>query len=237
MSIAFNSAPYYLDPNNSDEEFPNVELATIEPNGLLAIGGDLSPQRLLNAYRHGIYPWFDTDQPILWWSPNPRSILYPSELKVSRSLNKTIRNKGFEIRFNSVFDKVIDACSEARQYSDGTWIDQRIKDGYLALHQLGHAHCAETWLDGELVGGLYGVAIGRVFYGESMFYHKRDASKVAFISLVKSLQQWGFAMIDCQMTTAHLLSLGAKEIQRQEFTNNLNQWCNQSVSKQAWETI
>ncbi len=237
MSIAFNGAPYCLDPDNPGEPFADVELATIEPNGLLAIGGDLSPQRLLNAYRHGIYPWFDAKQPILWWSPNPRSVLYPSELKISRSLNKTIRNKGFEIRFNSVFDKVINACSEARQYSDGTWIDQRIKDSYLTLHRLGHAHCAETWLDGELVGGLYGVAIGRVFYGESMFYHERDASKVAFISLVKALQQWGFAMIDCQMTTAHLLSLGAKEIRRQQFTSHLDQWCDQSVSEQAWKAI
>lgn len=234
MSIAFNSAPYWLDPDNHDELFPDVELATMEPDGLLAIGGDLSPARLLNAYRHGIYPWFDSNHPLLWWSPNPRSVLYPSKLKVPRSLNKTIRNRGFEIRFDSAFTSVIDACSEARKYSDDTWIDQRIKSAYITLHELGHAHSAETWLDGELVGGLYGVAIGQVFYGESMFHKERDASKVAFVSLVRKLLAWKFQLIDCQMTTSHLLSLGAEEIRRQELTHHLNQWCDQSASKQAW---
>ncbi len=235
MSIAFTSAPYYLNPEDPSEPFPDTELATIEPNGLLAVGGDLTPQRLLNAYRHGIFPWFDSKQPILWWSPNPRAVLYPEELKISRSLGKTIRNKGFEIRFDSAFAEVISACSQARQYSNDTWIDQRIKDAYLALNQLGHAHSVEAWLGHELVGGLYGVAIGKVFYGESMFHHQRDASKVAFVSLVKFLRQWGFKMIDCQMTTGHLLRFGAKEIARTEFTKNLDQWCELATSEQAWK--
>lgn len=237
MSIAFNSAPYWLDPDNSDEPFPDVELATIEPDGLLAIGGDLSPKRLFNAYRHGIYPWFDANHPILWWSPNPRSVLYPSELKVSRSLKKTIRNKGFVVRLDHSFTAVINACSEARQYSDDTWIDQRIKDAYIELNQLGHAHCAEAWLDGELVGGLYGVAIGQVFYGESMFHRISDASKVAFVSLVLALEQWGYQMIDCQMTTPHLLSLGAKEIPRQAFIRKLDKWCDLPASDLAWQPV
>jgi len=237
MSIAFNSAPYWLDPNNPDEAFPNPELATIEPYGLLALGGDLSPQRLLNAYRCGIFPWFDTEQAILWWSPNPRAVLYPAELKISRSLSKTVRNKGFEVRFDTAFAEVVNACSQARQSSEGTWIDSRIKSAYLELHKLKHAHSAEAWLNGELVGGLYGVAIGQVFYGESMFYHQRDASKVAFVSLVRTLQHWGFQMIDCQMTTEHLLSLGAKEIPRREFNKKLDQWCTQAASEYAWKTL
>lgn len=234
MSIAFNSAPYPLDPDKPDQAFPDVELAAIQPDGLLAIGGDLSSTRLLNAYRQGIFPWFDRDQPILWWSPNPRLVLYPNDLKVSRSLRKTINNKNFEVRFDTAFSDVIDACSNARQYSDGTWIDQRIKEAYNELHHFGHAHCAETWLDNKLVGGLYGVAIGKVFYGESMFYEERDASKVAFVSLVSSLETWGFELIDCQMTTGHLLRLGAKEISRQEFSQHLNQFCDCTISEQAW---
>lgn len=237
MSIAFNSAPYPLDPDNPDQAFPDVELAAIQPDGLLAIGGDLSPTRLLNAYRHGIFPWFDSDQPILWWSPNPRLVLYPNDLKVSRSLRKTINNKNFEVRFDTAFSDVINACGKARQYSDDTWIDQRIKEAYKELHRLGYAHSAETWLDNKLVGGLYGVAIGKVFYGESMFYEERDASKVAFVSLVSSLQSWGFELIDCQMTTAHLVRLGAKEVSRQEFSQQLNQFCDYSTSEQAWSTV
>lgn len=236
MSIAFNSAPYWLDPENSDEAFPDVELASIEPNGLLAIGGDLSPQRLLNAYRHGIFPWFDSRQPLLWWSPNPRAVLYPAELKVSRSLSKALRNSGFVVRFDSDFEQVISACSQPRRYSEDSWIDPRIKAAYLELHRLGYAHSVETWLDAKLVGGLYGVAIGKVFYGESMFHRMRDASKVAFVSLVKALQSWGFEIIDCQMTTDHLLSLGAREIPRTEFRCHLDNWCEQSTSPLAWKS-
>lgn len=237
MSIAFNSAPYPLDSDDPKQAFPDVELATIEPNGLLAIGGDLSSTRLLNAYRLGIFPWFDGNHPILWWCPNPRTVLFPSQLKVSRSLRKTINNKGFEIRFDHSFADVINACSKARQFNDDTWIDQRIKDAYTDLHDQGYAHSAEAWLDGRLVGGLYGVAIGKVFYGESMFYRERDASKVAFALLVSQLQDWGFELIDCQMTTSHLLSLGANEISRQEFTQQLHQLCDQSASEQAWSAV
>ncbi len=235
MSLTFNSAPYWLDPENIEQAFPDVSLATREPNGLLAIGGDLSPVRLLNAYRKGIFPWFDKNQPILWWSPNPRAVLFPNEIRISRSLRKTLKKNRFTLRFDNAFDDVINACSQPRQYSDDTWIDPRIKSAYTELHRLGYAHSSEAWLDGELVGGLYGVAIGRVFYGESMFYRETDASKIAFVNLVNHLQQWQYELIDCQMTTNHLVSLGAKEISRNEFSLLIEKWCQRAAPKQAWE--
>ena len=234
MSLTFNSAPYWLDPDNAEQDFPDVALATHEPNGLLAIGGDLSPLRLLKAYRRGIFPWFDKNQPILWWSPNPRAVLFPTELKISRSLKKTIKSQRFSIRFDTAFEETIEACSQPRVYSDDTWIDPRIKSAYCELHRLGHAHSAEAWRDNKLVGGLYGVAIGHVFYGESMFYHESDASKVAFVSLVETLVKWGYQLIDCQMTTEHLMRFGAREISRIEFGKHLEQWCHQATPPQAW---
>lgn len=204
---------------DGDCAFPPLPNALTEPNGLIAIGGDLSLPRLLSAYHQGIFPWFSEGEPILWWSPNPRMVLYPDSLKISRSLQKTLKKKVFEVRFNSAFREVITACSAtARAQQDGTWITQEIIDAYCRLHDAGFAISAESYFEGQLVGGCYGVSIGRMFYGESMFHHKTDASKVAFVTLVEHLKHQGIGLIDCQMKTAHLASFGAHEIDRAEFS-------------------
>jgi len=215
---------YYQLPNgrvasiDGNCSFPPLENALTEPNGLIAIGGDLSLPRLLAAYRQGIFPWFSHGEPILWWSPDPRMVLFPDKLKISSSLKKTLRNKPFEVRFNTAFREVITACSNTlRGDQNGTWITQDIIDAYCRLHEAGYAISSETWLDGNLVGGCYGVKIGHMFYGESMFHHVTDASKVAFVRLVEHLGSMRVEMIDCQMKTAHLASLGAYEISRAEF--------------------
>jgi leucyl/phenylalanyl-tRNA--protein transferase len=216
----------WLEP---DTPFPPLESAMRHPNGLLAAGADLSPARLLQAYRLGIFPWYSPDQPPLWWSPDPRMVLFPEELKVSRSLAKRIRKKDYEIRSDTAFRAVMLACaSTPRPDQDGTWIVPEILEGYCSLHQLGYAHSIETWVGGQLMGGLYGVAIGRMFYGESMFHHVTDASKLAFVHLVRHLQKRGYGMIDCQMHTAHLASFGAREIPRNEFAARLVEWVNLS---------
>lgn len=207
----------------SGDPFPEVERALAEPNGLLAAGADLSLPRLLEAYRNGIFPWFTDGQPILWWSPDPRMVLFPAELKVSRSLARTLRNPRFEVRADTAFDEVIDGCRQPRRGESGTWITEEMAEAYGALHRAGFAHSVETWLDGELVGGLYGVALGRAFFGESMFTHVSDASKVALVVLARQLQHWDFGVIDCQMNTAHLASFGAREIPRAEFTRSLQE--------------
>lgn len=207
---------------DGDCAFPPLPNALTEPNGLIAIGGDLSLPRLLSAYHQGIFPWFSEGEPILWWSPNPRMVLYPDSLKISRSLQKTLKKKVFEVRFNSAFREVITACSAtARAQQDGTWITQEIIDAYCRLHDAGFAISAESYFEGQLVGGCYGVSIGRMFYGESMFHHKTDASKVAFVTLVEHLKHQGIGLIDCQMKTAHLASFGAHEIDRAEFSLQL----------------
>ena len=216
---------YLLDPDNPDAPFPPVDQAEIEPNGLLAVGGDLGPERLLNAYRAGIFPWFSDDQPILWWSPDPRTVLYPENLVISRSLRKTLRNKPFRITFDQDFLGVVDACSQPRGTENGTWITRQMIEAYARLHQLGHAHSVEVWLEDTLVGGLYGVAIGQVFFGESMFSRERDASKCGLVHLVRQLLEWEFRMIDCQVYSSHLISLGAEEISRSLFCKELKQWC------------
>ena len=203
--------------------FPPVDQALDKPNGLLAVGGNLSPERLLDAYRHGIFPWFNTDEPVLWWSPDPRMVLFPQEFKVSRSLRKTLRNKQYEVRADSAFEQVMRACAEPREGQDGTWIHEEMIAAYTALHRMGHAHSIETWIDGELAGGLYGIAIGHMFYGESMFSRRTDASKIALAHLAKQLARWNFGMIDCQMNTHHLASLGAREIPRTEFIVRLRE--------------
>ena len=217
-----------------DSPFPPVEQALEEPNGLLAAGGDLSPGRLVDAYSRGIFPWFGDDEPILWWSPDPRMVLFPSELKVSRSLRKTLKKGGYEVRLDTAFRQVMEACAEPRDGQPGTWIVPAIIDAYCRLHDLGLAHSAETWVDGELAGGLYGVALGRMFYGESMFTRVSDASKIAFVHLVRQLERKGFGLIDCQMKTAHLASLGAREISRAEFLARLTDLVNYSSSPGAW---
>ena len=223
------SHAYYQLPNgrvaaiDGDCDFPPLKQALAEPNGLIAIGGDLSFERLLSAYRQGIFPWFSDGEPIMWWSPNPRMVLYPNELKISNSLKKTLKNCPFEIRFNSAFHQVMSACSNtARAGQPGTWITADIIEAYCRLHAAGYAMSAECWLDNKLVGGCYGVKIGHMFYGESMFHHVTDASKVAFVSLVKKLKDQGVGLIDCQMKTAHLTSFGAKEISRDDFISQLS---------------
>lgn len=207
----------------ADDPFPPVSGAAREPNGLLAAGADLSPTRLVAAYSNGIFPWFSDGQPILWWSPDPRMVLFPADLKVSRSLGKTLRRNNFEVRSDSAFRQVMQACSEPRSGQDGTWITDRMVEAYSALHAEGIAHSVETWRDGKLIGGLYGIALGRMFFGESMFSRATDASKIALVALVRQLGHWNFGMIDCQMNTPHLASMGAREIARSEFTLRLKE--------------
>ena len=201
------------------EEFPDVRYAT--DDGLLALGGDLKPERLLKAYSKGIFPWYNPGEPILWWTPNPRCVLFPDRFKPSRSLRKSIRNKGFSFTFDEVFEQVIDQCAQPRAEGQGSWITRDMREAYLALHRLGYAHSVETWHNGNLVGGLYGIAMGRVFFGESMFAHISDASKAALDNLVTHLLEMDFRLIDCQITSSHLLSLGAEEIPRSEFLSHL----------------
>lgn len=197
--------------------FPPVELATAE--GLVAVGGDLSSERLLVAYRHGIFPWYNPGQPVLWWSPDPRTVLWPHRLRITRSLRKTLRRGEFRTTFDQAFEDVIDACAGPRRRhpSGATWITSDIRTAYCRLHQAGHAHSVETWSGNQLVGGLYGVALGGAFFGESMFSHATDASKVALAYLVDGLRSWGYTLIDCQVASPHLFSLGAEEIPRREF--------------------
>jgi leucyl/phenylalanyl-tRNA--protein transferase len=197
--------------------FPPVETALAEPNGLLIQGGDLSLPLLLDAYRHGIFPWFNPGEPILWWSPDPRMVLVPGEVRVTRSLAKRLRNGGFELRVDTAFADVMRACGEPRAGAGGTWISPAMVAAYCRLFDAGYAHSVETWRDGMLVGGLYGVAIGRMFYGESMFSRAADASKVALVRLARQLRQWEFGLIDCQMETAHLASMGARILPRAAF--------------------
>lgn len=204
-----------LDPAEID--FPDTSQALTEPDGLLAVGGDLAPEWLLAAYRRGIFPWFSDDQPILWWSPDPRCVVIPDQLRVSRSLRKTIRRGTYQVTTDRAFKAVISACAEPREESPGTWITRDMHEAYVHMHHLGHAHSVEAWLGDELVGGLYGLAIGRVFFGESMFHRATDASKVAFVHLIAQLAQWGCRLVDCQVSNSHLMSLGAIEIPRAEF--------------------
>lgn len=216
--------PFWLEPDSDPAQFPDPKYALVEPDGLLAVGGDLSPARLLNAYRQGIFPWYSEGQPILWWSPNPRAVLFPERLNISRSLRKTLRKRPFRITLDNAFAEVIEACSEPREGQDGTWITEEMKQAYLHLHHIGFAHSAECWDGDTLVGGLYGVSLGHVFFGESMFARRSDASKIAFVHLVEQLKDWGFGLIDCQVHTGHLASLGAEDIPREKFLGLLDDW-------------
>lgn len=200
--------------------FPSPELA--RKDGLLAIGGDLSQERLLKAYSMGIFPWYTEDSPILWWSPDPRLIVVPEEVKVSKSLRKIINKGIFKVTTNTAFEKVIRSCSEVdRKGQEGTWITEEMIEAYIRLHGSGYAHSVESWHEGELVGGLYGIILGKAFFGESMFSNMSNASKVAFVWLVEKLRELGFKLIDCQVTTGHLISLGAREVTRKEFLEML----------------
>jgi leucyl/phenylalanyl-tRNA--protein transferase len=212
------------------DPFPPVERALKNPNGLLAAGADLSVERLLEAYRRGVFPWYSGDQPVLWWSPDPRMVLWCDEMKVPRSLGKSIRNKGYEVRIDSAFREVLRGCSDREE----TWLGKPMQAAYLALHRAGYAHSFETWRDGELVGGLYGVALGRMFYGESMFSRATDASKVALYYLTRFLKQRHFPLIDCQMNTPLLASLGGREIPRRTFLRHLATLVNYSEIPGRW---
>jgi len=225
-----------LDSRNPGQAFPPLDLALSDPQGLLAFGGCLSPQRLLNAYRHGIFPWFGPGEPILWWSPNPRLVLFPDQLQVSRSLGKTLRRQIFDVTFDMAFSKVMQECAAPREGQHGTWITQDMLAAYCELHRLGCAHSVEAWHNGVLAGGLYGVTIGRVFFGESMFHRQRDASKVAFVHLVQRLIGWGYRLIDCQVSSGHLLSLGAREIPRTQFAELIADWCATPAKDSAWQS-
>jgi leucyl/phenylalanyl-tRNA--protein transferase len=211
----------WLRPGDPPTAFPPVESALTEPDGLLCAGGDLSPGRLLEAYRRGIFPWFSEGQPILWWSPDPRTVLYPAELKVSRSLAKTIRNRGYVVTLDRAFGSVMERCADTDLRPEGTWISPQMRVAYQQLHEAGYAHSIETWDGDRLVGGLYGISLGRVFFGESMFSIERDASKVALHSLIGAMLERGGCLIDCQVASTHLESLGARSIPRRQFVREL----------------
>lgn len=226
----------WLSPYNHD--FPAAEFALNDPNGLLAVGGDLSPERILAAYQRGIFPWFNPGDPILWWSPSPRTVIYPHQLHISRSLLKLLRKGIYRVTFDNCFEDVMRACASPRRYADGTWISEDIIAGYTALHRRGHAHSVEVWQENQLVGGLYGMALGKVFFGESMFAYADNASKVGFAHLVRQLCLWNFALIDCQVANNHLFSLGAVEIPREEFQKMLVNFVNEpSVYSQPWSAL
>jgi leucyl/phenylalanyl-tRNA--protein transferase len=203
-------------------EFPPAELALRDPNGLLAVGGDLTQKWLLAAYSSGAFPWFDDDRgPILWWSPDPRAVLLPAEIRVSRRLARRIRNGGFTVTLDRAFGDVVKGCAAPRSNTSGTWITPRMKRAYQRLHQSGYAHSCEVWVDDELAGGVYGVSLGEMFFGESMFFREPDTSKIALVSLVRQIERWGFTLLDCQVMNPHLESLGAREIPRLEFLERL----------------
>lgn len=216
------------------DPFPPPERALEEPNGLLAAGGRLDPASLLEAYRHGIFPWSSEGQPLLWWSPDPRMVLFVDEFKVSRSLRKRLRTGEYEVRVDTACAQVIRACAGPRRDQDGTWITDEIDSAYLALHRRGYVHSVETWVDGRLVGGLYGVALGRVFFGESMFASETDASKVALAHLVGILREQDVPMIDCQQETPHLASLGARPISRARFAGLLAELIHSAAPPAGW---
>lgn len=226
---------YLLDSRDPGAPFPDVEMAEQEPDGLLAVGGDLSATRLINAYRRGIFPWFGDGDPILWWSPDPRTTLFPERLRVSKSLRKTLRRSRFGATIDRDFPAVIQACAEPRNEDGGTWLVPGMIAAYQRLHDRGLAHSVEVWQDGALAGGLYGVAIGRVFFGESMFSRVSDASKVALVQLCRVLLERGFRLIDCQVLTGHLIRMGAEQIRRTDFIRMLDCWCPLPDWRGSWE--
>lgn len=226
--------PLWLSATCSPEDFPPARSALHEPNGLLAVGGCLHPEWLLAAYVRGIFPWYEAGQPILWWSPDPRAVLLPDELHVSRRLQRTIRKTSLRMTADTSFAAVIEACAAPRNYTQETWITPQMRDAYITMHRLGWAHSFETWADEELVGGLYGIAIGNVFFGESMFSRRTDASKVAFVNSVAYLRDRGFELIDCQVWSHHLKTLGARTMPREEFLESLNALCDAEREPESW---
>ena len=224
----------WLHPGQANEPFPHPDRAFTEPNGLLAAGGDLSLPRLLRAYREGIFPWYEAGQPILWWSPDPRTVLFSAEVKVSRSLAKVLRSGRFRVSFDEAFAGVIRGCAAPRGGVHGTWITYGMQQAFVQMHQTGHAHSVEVWQGEELVGGLYGVSLGRMFYGESMFSRVSDASKVALVTLCRHLEHWGYPLIDSQTPSAHLARLGARPMPRREFRQWLDRLCEQPPRDAPW---
>lgn len=214
--------------------FPPPETALREPNGLLAVGGDLNPQRLLTAYRLGIFPWYSEGEPILWWTPDPRWVLTPATLHLGRSLRKSLRHTTVQVSLNQDFSAVVRACAAPRSQQQGTWLNSAMQAAYLRLHLLGYAHAVEIWQASELVGGLYGVALGGVFFGESMFSRQPDASKFALIALVRFMQAQGMSLLDCQVESAHLRYLGASPLPRMQFQQQLTQLCPLPLRPHTW---
>jgi leucyl/phenylalanyl-tRNA--protein transferase len=226
---------FWIAANRYADGLPPPRTALREPNGLLAAHGDLAPATLLAAYRQGVFPWYSPGQPLLWWSPDPRAVFWPDRVHVSRSLARTLRRGLFEFSVDRDFAGVIDGCAEPRGDGAGTWIDAAMRAAYLRLHALGHAHSFESRHEGKLVGGVYGVAIGRVFYGESMFSRMPDASKAALVTLCRRLVEWDYALFDCQVGNPHLASLGAVALTRDEFTARLATLCTQDAAESAWQ--
>lgn len=222
----------WLDPGKW--EFPPVESALTNPDGLLAVGGNLFTERLIAAYQKGIFPWYEEGQPILWWAPDPRSVIFPDEVRVSRSLHKNLRNSGFIVTMDKAFEDVIAACADKRNDSVGTWITRDMQRAYIELHRLESAHSVEVWLDGSLVGGLYGVALGSLFFGESMFSTVSNASKVALVHLAGQLLEWGYKLIDCQVQSEHMNSLGAQNIPRAVFQEYLDAYVTAPTVQGKW---
>lgn len=212
---------HWLDPRDPHQPFPPAHLAMRDPNGLLAIGGDLSVSRLIRAYSAGVFPWYNPDEPILWWSPDPRAVLHPEQMRVTRSLGKSIRREHYAVSLDRAFDEVLRQCSASRRHSRGTWLGDEMRRAYGQLYGLGYAHSVEVWRHGSLVGGLYGVALGRVFFGESMFSLETDSSKIALYWLCQQLGAWRFPLIDCQVGSPHLQSLGAVDVSRERFLSLL----------------
>jgi len=232
---ATKTMPYLLAPNDPSASFPRVSEALTEPDGLLAVGGDLGVKRLVAAYRQGIFPWYSAGDPILWWSPDPRTVLIPGEVRISRSLGKLMRKGAFRITMDRDFPAVINACALPRERSGGTWLVPEMISAYRALHVHGVAHSVEVWKDGALAGGLYGVAIGGIFFGESMFTRVDNASKVALVHLCQRLNSWGFGLIDCQVMTGHLLRMGARQIPRVRFIGLVEQLRDRPAHRGSWD--
>lgn len=234
MSVAQSTRLHWLDPRQPNQDFPDPSLALPDPNGLLAIGGDLSVTRLLNAYSAGIFPWFNPDEPILWWSPDPRCVFVPERVHVSHSLAKRIRRGDYALSFNRAFADTLSACAGPRRAGRGTWLGPEMRAAYLALHQRGIGHSVEVWRDGQQVGGLYGIALGRIFFGESMFSVETDASKLSLVHLARQLADWGFPLIDCQVASPHLMRLGAISMARADF-RSASQQAQQSPAPACWQ--
>ncbi len=225
---------HWLDPRDPQQAFPDPRVAMRDPNGLLAIGGDLSPARLLRAYAQGIFPWFNPDEPILWWSPDPRAVLAPRDFHTSRSLGRRLRQPDFALTLNHAFRDVLEACAAPRTRSRGTWLSTEMKQAYFDLHVLGHAQSIEVWQRGQLVGGVYGVALGRVFFGESMFSCIDDGSKIALHYLCRQLAVWDFQLLDCQVSSPHLMTLGAVELPRATFLAQLRTAVGEAGKPRRW---